>query len=88
MNYLNLKVQSVIKETEDTITIVFNRPSEVNFEAGQFLTLIVNIDNKEVRRSYSLCSAPYESDRLAVSIKRVHDGLVSNYLNDNIKSGD
>ena len=88
MNYLDLKVKEVINETADAITIVFERPSGVEFKAGQFLTLIIDINGQEVRRSYSLCSAPYEMDRLAVSVKRVEGGLMSNYLGDNIKAGD
>lgn len=88
MNYLNLVVKEVINETPDTITIVFNRPAGVNFHAGQFLTLIIDINGQEVRRSYSLCSAPYEMERLAVSVKRVDNGLMSNYLPNNVKAGD
>ena len=83
---MKLNIKKVIGETKDAITIVFDRPEHINFWAGQFLTLILDIDGKEVRRSYSLSSAPYEKDRLAVSVKRVKDGLVSNYLADNASS--
>ena len=41
MNYLDLKVKEVIKETADAISVVFERPAGVNFKAGQFLTLII-----------------------------------------------
>ncbi len=82
----NLGVRNVIQETSDTITIEFERPSDVDFKAGQFLTLINDVNGKEERRSYSLCSAPYEKDRLAVSVKRVNGGVVSNYLNDKASS--
>ena len=88
MNYLDLKVKEVIKETPDAISVVFERPAGVEFKAGQFLTLIMDINGKEVRRSYSLSSAPYEMDRLTVSVKRVEGGLMSNYLNDHTKAGD
>jgi len=88
MNYLDLKVKEVIKETADAISVVFERPAGVNFKAGQFLTLIIDINGQEVRRSYSLSSAPYEMDRLTVSVKRVEGGLMSNYLADNTKAGD
>ena len=86
--YLDLKVKEVINETPDAISVVFERPAGVNFKAGQFLTLIININNEEIRRSYSLCSAPFEMDKLAVSVKRVEGGLISNYLNDKVKTGD
>lgn len=89
MESLNLQVKDIIKETSDTITIVFNRPVGINFEAGQYLTLIIYFKIEgEQRRAYSLCSCPHEKNRLAVTVKRVKDGLVSNYLNDSCKIGD
>ncbi len=84
-----LKVKQIIKETADAITIVFEKPaSGMNYLAGQFLTLIVKIDGKEYRRAYSLCSAPKVDADLAVTVKRVPKGIVSNYLPDNLKVGD
>src|SRR5690606_35560792 len=55
---------------------------------GQFLTLILRFDGKEVRRSYSLCTSPFVDKDLAVTVKRVDGGVVSNWLADNIKKGD
>ena len=87
--YLELTVHSVVKETADAITIVFEPPAEgLSYQAGQFLTLILPIDGKEVRRSYSLCTSPAVDDRPAVTVKRVASGQVSNYLNDTLKPGD
>ncbi|MDX1628820.1 MAG: oxidoreductase, partial [Fulvivirga sp.] len=49
--YYDLKVKEIIHETKDAITIVFEQPeNKVNYKSGQFLTLIVNVDGKEVRR--------------------------------------
>ena len=87
--YLNLKVKNIIKETKDAITIVFEQPAEkVNYKSGQFLTLINTIDGKEVRRAYSLCSSPFVDEDLAVTVKRVDGGLMSNWLPDNLNVGD
>ena len=83
---MNLNIKQVVQETKDAITIVFERPQGIHFLAGQFLTLISSINGNEVRRSYSLSSAPYEMDKLSVSIKRVKDGLMSNFLADNASS--
>lgn len=86
--YHNLTVKEVIRETPDAITIVFEAPSrEMNYEPGQFLTLIIPIEGEEVRRSYSLCSSPLTEANPAVTIKRVASGKVSNYLNDTLKPG-
>jgi len=51
------------------------------------LTLITMVQGKEVRRAYSLCSSPFVDDHLAVSVKRVDNGLMSNWLPDNLKAG-
>lgn len=87
--YLELTVRSVIKETADAITIVFEPPEGgLPYQAGQFLTLILPVDGEEVRRSYSLCTSPAVDPYPSVTVKRVASGKVSNYLNDTLKSGD
>jgi ring-1,2-phenylacetyl-CoA epoxidase subunit PaaE len=88
-SYYNLKVRDIIKETEDAFTIVFEKSvPEISYKPGQFLTLIVPIDGEKHRRSYSLCSAPGIDDHLAVTVKKVVNGKVSNYLADTLKKGD
>ncbi|MEJ8801702.1 ferredoxin--NADP reductase [Pontibacter sp. H249] len=89
-SYLNLKVVEITHETSDAVTIHFEHPEKqtIPYQPGQFLTLILNIDGKEVRRSYSLSSTPHEAPRLAVTVKRVSGGLMSNYLLDTVKVGD
>lgn len=87
--YRLLKVKEILRETPDAITIVFDKlPDDITYEPGQFLTLIIPIDGKEVRRSYSLCSSPYIDPYPAVTVKRVASGKVSNYLNDTLHPGD
>lgn len=88
-HYYNLKVKEIVQETDDAITIVFHQPEpEIEYRSGQFLTLMANIEGKEVRRSYSFCSAPGIDKDLAVTVKRVAGGLMSNYLPDNLKVSD
>lgn len=88
-HYQNLKVKEIINETHDAITIVFHQPeNKFIYNSGQFLTLIANINGKEVRRAYSLCSSPFTDDDLAVTVKRVEGGLMSNWLPDNLHVGD
>ena len=87
--YYSLTVKEVVNETTDAISIVFEQPEPpIEYKAGQFLTLIADIDGKSVRRAYSLSSSPYTDKDLAVTIKRVKDGLMSNFLNDTVKAGD
>lgn len=87
-----LKVLEVKKETNDSVSVSFDVPYELyetfNFKAGQYITLKFVINGEEARRSYSLCSSPVLEEPLKVGVKRVKKGLVSNHINDNLKSGD
>ncbi|MBX2963668.1 MAG: ferredoxin--NADP reductase [Cyclobacteriaceae bacterium] len=89
-HYFELKVKETVQETKDAISIVFEQPANqpISYKSGQFLTLIIAINDKEVRRAYSLCSSPFVDADLAVTVKRVESGLVSNWLVDNVKAGD
>ncbi len=88
-HYYNLTVEDIVQETADAITIVFKQPEPaMEYRSGQFLTLIADIEGKEVRRSYSFCSAPGIDRHLAVTVKRVKGGLMSNFLPDNLKVSD
>ena len=86
-----LRVTNVRKETEDCVSIAFepengNAPS-FDFKAGQYLTLKTEIGGEEVRRSYSLCSAPSDSE-LRVAVKRVEQGKFSTWANGELQEGD
>lgn len=86
--YLSLKVRQVIRETPDTVTIYFDQPDPfLDYQPGQFLTVIVDINGKAERRSYSLCTSPFVDPYPGITVKRVKDGVVSNYLNDLIRPG-
>lgn len=87
--YHELKVKRIIHETKDAISIAFEQPTDkkINYKSGQFLTLITTIDGKELRRAYSLCSSPFTDEDLVVTVKRVENGLMSNWLPENLKEG-
>ena len=57
-----------------------------SFQAGQYLTVNFEINGEPCRRAYSICTSPLEED-LAVTVKRVKDGRVSNHINDHIEAG-
>lgn len=87
--YHDLTVKEIIHETHDTISIVFEQPAQnpLQYKSGQFLTVIAPVNGKDVRRAYSLCSSPFVDKDLAVTVKRVDGGLLSNFLADNLKAG-
>jgi ring-1,2-phenylacetyl-CoA epoxidase subunit PaaE len=86
-----LKINDIRQETEDAVSIAFDVPenlkSDYNYKAGQYLTLRSTINNEDVRRSYSLCSAPYENE-WRVAIKQVENGVFSTFANYDLKIGD
>jgi ring-1,2-phenylacetyl-CoA epoxidase subunit PaaE len=88
--YFKLRVEEVTRETPDTISIRFAQPegARISYKPGQFLTLLVNMKGDQVRRSYSMSSCPHTDDFIVVTVKRVADGRVSNFLNDTLKPGD
>ena len=91
-SYLTLTVVALTPETPDAVTIHLQRPDgqPVPSKPGQFLTLLVPCGaagGRPERRAYSLSSTPAEAPRLSVTVKRVTNGLVSNYLLDNVRVG-
>src|SRR6185503_2188275 len=86
-----LRVAEVVPETNEANSIRFEIPTELRerfaFRAGQHLTLRTTLNGAEVRRNYSLCTAPDEQDWM-VTVKRIGGGLFSNWVGDELKAGD
>ncbi|MBM85016.1 MAG: hypothetical protein CMM47_03215 [Rhodospirillaceae bacterium] len=85
-----LYVNEIIQETHDVYTFRLQGDPlcRFNYLPGQFCSLVLNIDGKKVVRSYTISSTPTRPYILEITIKRVPDGLVSNWLPDNLKTGD
>jgi ring-1,2-phenylacetyl-CoA epoxidase subunit PaaE len=85
-----LKVAGVRRETPESISLTFDVPPDLardyRFEPGQHLGLRVRLDDEELRRSYSICSAP-EDGELRIAIKKVAGGRFSAWAVDNLKPG-
>lgn len=86
-----LRVAQIVPETAEASSIRFAIPADLRdafaFKAGQHLTLRATIDGAEVRRNYSLCTAPAEQDWM-VTVKRIGGGLFSNWVGDRLEAGD
>ena len=91
VHFHRLLVREIVPETADANSIRFEVPPELRdafaFKAGQHLTLRATIDGEEVRRNYSLCTAPADADWM-VTVKRIGGGLFSNWVGDTLKPGD
>lgn len=85
-----LKIVEKVKETEDSYTFRFKQPvfKKLIYISGQYLTLIIRINNKKYLRPYSLSSAPVIDNTLNITVKRVIHGIVSNHLIDMVKVDD
>ena len=86
-----LTVAEIVPETDEAWSIRFAVPPELRsifaFRAGQHLTLRAKIDGVEVRRNYSLCTAPAQQD-WTVTVKRIAGGAFSNWVGEHLKPGD
>ncbi len=79
-----LNIKEVIRETDTTITIVFDK-KDLKYKPGQYLLLKIPYEDKIFSRAYSLSTSPFIDEFPAITIKRVKGGKISNYLNDEIK---
>lgn len=84
----SLKVIDIKSLTVDSVQIVFDNsnPEFLSFKAGQYITIRKDINGLDIRRSYSLSSAPGEG--VEIGVKRVNKGLMSTFLTRDLKVGD
>ncbi|MEO5985360.1 MAG: FAD-binding oxidoreductase, partial [Ferruginibacter sp.] len=86
-----LKIKKIKRETDECVLITFDIPEnllhEFQFREGQNITLKKTINGEEIRRSYSISSAPHENE-LKVAVKSVQGGVFSEFANKDLKAGD
>ncbi|MBN9150073.1 MAG: phenylacetate-CoA oxygenase/reductase subunit PaaK [Micrococcales bacterium] len=85
-----LTVREVRRLTEDSIEVTFDVPEEFaenyDYEPGQYLALRMNLNGRELRRSYSICAVPVPGE-LRVAIKRDLGGEFSTWANESLTAG-
>ncbi len=90
-HFHSLEIRDVIRETADCISVSFIVPDALRetfaYRAGQYVTLRAEVGDRELRRSYSLCSAPHENE-LRIAIKRVDGGMFSQWAHMLLRAGD
>jgi len=86
-----LRVRSVQPDTAEAVIVTFEVPPELRpvfgFTQGQYLTLRKEIDGQDLRRSYSICAGVDEGE-LRVGVRKVKDGVFSNWINAQLRPGD
>ncbi|MBT5220633.1 MAG: phenylacetic acid degradation protein, partial [Woeseia sp.] len=89
--YHSLTVSNLQKETADSMRMALSVADEdraaFDFLAGQHLPMQITIDDKRVRRTYSICSAPGQLP-LEVGIRVQPGGQFSEYVANELKIGD
>jgi len=94
--FIDVVIKEIYEETNDvkSFILVPNRSKGVNelepFKAGQYISIKVKIGEVTTTRAYSLSSSPKDAIKgfYRITIKRVENGLVSNYMLDEAQVGD
>ena len=86
-----LIIKDIKKETPHAVSIAFAVPEglrdQYNFTAGQYINIKTQFEGEEIRKAYSICSAP-GSGELRVAIKAVKNGGFSVFANERLAVGD
>jgi len=90
-DFHTLTIKNITRETPKAVSIEFEVPSELkeaySFTAGQYTTIKTEVKDKEIRRAYSICTAP-NSGSLRVAVKEIENGTFSTIANNTLKTGD
>ena len=85
-----LRVKTVEPDTSEAVIVSFDVPGDLQqifgFTQGQYLTLRKEIDGQDLRRSYSIC-AGVDDGELRVGVRKVRDGVFSNWINAHLRPG-
>jgi ferredoxin-NADP reductase len=84
-----MKLVRIQPQTGDAKTLRFLVQPGKRFSArpGQFLTFDWTIAGKQICRSYSICSSPMQDGYIEITSKRVANGRVSQFLNEDAVVG-
>jgi glycine betaine catabolism B len=87
---LDLTVSEINQETASakSIKLVSENECLPPFQAGQYINIFVETGGIRTSRPYSIASSPTQIGHYEITIRRVEDGFVSNYLLDELKPGD
>lgn len=86
-----LKIKDIKRETPSAVSIAFEIPEHLRedykFIAGQYINIKTIYEGQDIRKAYSICSAP-GSNELRVAIKAVKAGGFSTFANEKLAVGD
>lgn len=87
---LDLTVSEIVQETASakSIKLVSEDDCQPPFQAGQYINVFVETGGVRTSRPYSIASSPTQTGYYEITVRKVEDGFVSNYLLDELKPGD
>ena len=90
MDTLKFKIKEKFWETPEACSFVLENLSgkTLFYKPGQFITLIVNFEGREYKRSYSLSTVAVKDKHPSITIKQVKDGRISSFLIQSLHQGD
>lgn len=85
-----LECISIKDETHNVKSFTFKSKKDAWFQfyPGQHTTLFLKIDGQDVMRTYTIASSPTRPNTITITNKRMVDGVVTNWMHDNLKVGD
>jgi len=88
--YITLTITHIQEEVPGVKTFTFDisEPDKLQYKAGQYITLVQDGPQGEVRRSYSITSSPLLNEPLSIGVKRIENGFFSRQLVDKAQVGD
>ncbi|MDC6366470.1 MULTISPECIES: ferredoxin--NADP reductase [Flavobacteriaceae] len=85
-----LKISAVDQLTPNAVALTFEIPEKLTsafaFKPGQYITIKKELVGKELRRAYSISSAP-STGKLTVGIKKMPNGTFSVFANEKLETG-
>ena len=91
LKFHSLKVADVSPDAEEAVSLSFEVPPTLRdayrFEAGQHLGIRVQLAGEEVRRTYSIMSAP-DDPELRIGVRVHPHGKLSRHLAQKVRAGD
>lgn len=78
------------RKAAENVVITFEpvQGHKISYLSGQFLVFSFIINDKEIRRSYSIFSSPVIDEPLSIAVKLVENGEISKFLHHKVGKGD
>ena len=78
---MELIVLRVLKSTSDSVSLWFKKDSNLtSYKSGQHGIFSFSVGDNKLNRTYSFHTSPYVDDEVAITVRAVEGGLVSNLL--------